>query len=256
MSVLERSEQAGVQTLTLNRPEKRNALNLDSWEALRDTLELLRKESARCVVIKGAGGAFCAGGDVGEASTSDAHYIENIYKITHEVVLSLYTLPCPTIAMIHGATVGAGLELALACDFRFATDKAMFAVGFTRFAAPPEAISAVMLPRLVGLERAKQFVFGEERWTGEQAHGYGLISEQFKAHTLERETVAFATRLANGPTQAFAFGKALMNDSYEKTVGETIADTARLGLASQRSEDAKEAIDAFVERREPMFTGR
>ena len=255
MTVLERSAASGAVILTLNRPEKRNALNLELWEQLRDELASLH-DSARCVVVAGAGSAFCGGGDWVEASTADETYLERVYAITHEVILALYALPCPTIAMIHGATVGAGLELALACDFRFASTSAAFQVGFTKFAAPPEAISAAILPRLLGIERAKRFVFSGERWTGEQARGYGLVSEQFADDLLHAKTMEFAAELASGPTVAYAMGKALMNDSFERTVRDTVTATYHQGLASQKTADATEAMQAMLERRAPVFSGR
>ena len=255
MTVLERSAASGAVILTLNRPEKRNALNLELWEQLRDELASLH-DDARCVVVAGAGSAFCGGGDWVEASTADETYLERVYTITHEVILALYALPCPTIAMIHGATVGAGLELALACDFRFASTSAAFDVGFTKFAAPPEAISAAILPRLLGIERAKRFVFSGERWTGEQARGYGLVSEQFADDLLHAKTMEFAAELASGPTVAYAMGKALMNDSFERTVRDTVTATYHQGLASQKTADAAEAMQAMLERRAPVFSGR
>ena len=256
MTVLKRTQCSGVEVLTLNRPEKRNALNLELWECLREELSRLRAEHARCLVITGAGVAFCGGGDWVEASTAGPQYLKHVYAITHEVVLSLYRLPCPTIAMIHGTTIGAGLELALACDFRFAGAAASFAVGFTRFAAPPEAISAAMLPRLLGPERAKRFVFGEERWNGEQAQRYGLVSELFEDDELQTQTMTFAEGLECGPTGALAMGKALMDESFEQSVEATIKATYEQGVASQQSEDAAEAMQAMVERRQPVFTGR
>ena len=256
MTVLERSAASGAVILTLNRPEKRNALNLELWEQLRDELASLHD---RRTLRGGRGRRECLsveGGDWVEASTADETYLERVYTITHEVILALYALPCPTIAMIHGATVGAGLELALACDFRFASTSAAFDVGFTKFAAPPEAISAAILPRLLGIERAKRFVFSGERWTGEQARGYGLVSEQFADDLLHAKTMEFAAELASGPTVAYAMGKALMNDSFERTVRDTVTATYHQGLASQKTADATEAMQAMLERRAPVFSGR
>ena len=216
---------------------------------------LRRAHRARCVVIAGAGVAFCSGGDWVEASEADEGYLERTFALTHEVVEALYTLPCPTIAMIHGATVGAGLELALACDFRLASESASLAVGFTSFAAPPEAISAAMLPRLLGLDQAKRWVFTGARWSGQQAMTNGLVSELLPDHRLRDETLALAAQLARGPTLAYAMGKKLMNDSYEHPVHDTIAGTYRDGIASQGTRDAAESMQAMIDRRTPEFTG-
>ena len=255
MTVLERHEHAGAQVLRLNRPEKRNALNLELWERLREALTALRTEHARCVVINGAGVGFCGGGDWIEASTADDTYLERVYAITHEVVLALYEMPCPTIAMTHGATVGAGLELALACDFRFASSGASFQVGFTKFAAPPEAISAAMLPRLLGIDRAKHFVFSGEKWSAAQAQRYGLVSDVFADESFRDETMSYAEMLAKGPTLAYSMGKAMMNDSFVCSVHDTIKTAYQHGVKSQASNDAAEGLAAMLERREPVFSG-
>ena len=214
------------------------------------------EQHARCVVLAGAGKAFSAGGDVSEADGADDALYQRIYSLTHRAVEALYRLPCPTIAMVHGAAVGAGLELALACDFRFAGESAFFEIGFTKFAAPPEAISAAMLPRLLGLEQAKRWVFTGERWTGEQARANGLVGELFPDERLREETLAFAAQLASGPTGAYGMAKKLMNESYERSVEDTIVATFHEGIASMKTQDAAEAIQAMVERREPKFTGR
>ena len=255
MSVLERHEHAGVDVLTLNRPEKRNALNLELWERLRDQLAELRAARARCVVLRGSGVGFCGGGDWVEGSTADDTYVERIYAITHEVVLALYELPCPTIAMAHGATVGAGMELMLACDFRFASADADFQVGFTKFAAPPEAISAAMLPRLLGIDRAKHFVFTGEKWDAARAHLHGLVSEVFPEESFHSQTMAYAEELAKGPTLAYALGKAMMNENFECSVRDTVKKAYRDGLVSQSSNDAAEGMAAMVEWRPPLFAG-
>ena len=255
MPLLERSDHEGALVLTLNRPDKRNALNAALWEELYEALVEAREQAARCVVLAGAGKAFCGGGDVSEAVDADDAFFEKIYRLTHQAVEALYTLPCPTIAMVHGAAIGAGLELALACDFRFAGESSFFDIGFTRFAAPPEAISAAMLPRLLGLEQAKYWVFTGERWTGEQARANGLVGALFPDEQLRNETMAFATQLASGPTAAYGMGKNLMNQSYDRSVEDTMAATLHDGLASMKTSDAAEAIKAMVERREPNFTG-
>ena len=197
MPLLERSDHEGALVLTLNRPEKRNAINADLWEELHEALVAAREQHARCV----------------------------------------------------------GLELALACDFRFAGESSFFDIGFTRFAAPPEAISAAMLPRLLGLEQAKRWVFTGERWTGEQAMAKGLVGTLFSDEELREETMAFASKLASGPTVAYGMGKKLMNQSYERSVEDTITATLHDGLASMKTRDAAEAIQAMVERREPNFSG-
>ena len=255
MPLLERSDHEGALVLTLNRPEKRNAINAALWEELHEALVAAREQHARCVVLAGAGKAFSAGGDVSEADGADDALYERIYGLTHRAIEALYMLPCPTIAMIHGATIGAGLELALACDFRIAGESSFFDIGFTRFAAPPEAISAAMLPRLLGLEQAKRWVFTGERWTGEQAMAKGLVGTLFSDEELREETMAFASKLASGPTVAYGMGKKLMNQSYERSVEDTITATLHDGLASMKTRDAAEAIQAMIERREPNFSG-
>ena len=254
MPIIERSDEPFVRILTLNRPKARNALNLAMWEKLRDELSAATSDRVRCLVITGAGTAFCSGGDIVETGGDD--YLERIYTLTCAVVGALYELPCPTIAMINGAVVGAGLELALACDFRCAGNNAKFRVGFTSFAAPPEAISGVMLPRLLGIERAKRFVFTNALWNAEQAYEYGLVSEVFADDQLHVQTVNLASELGKGPTGALAMGKELMNKSFERSVQQTLSSAHELGVASQLSADAAEGVQAMVEKRQPVFTGQ
>tara|TARA_Y100001934_G_scaffold96879_3_gene119653 strand:+ start:25550 stop:26275 length:726 start_codon:yes stop_codon:yes gene_type:complete len=234
ITVLEQSDHEGVLILTTDRPKQHNALNIAMWEALRDALAEARNNRARCVVLTGAEGAFSSGGDWVEASIEGDEFIERVYGLTHEVVEALYVLPCPTIAMIPGPAIQAGLELALACDFRFAGVSSVFDIGFTRFAAPPEAISEAMLPRLLGLEQAKRWVFSGERRTGEQARTFGLVSEFFSDDSLRDETLSYASELAKGPTPAYASSKTLMNESFEKPVQETLAAANRLETRARR----------------------
>jgi 2-(1,2-epoxy-1,2-dihydrophenyl)acetyl-CoA isomerase len=234
----------------------RNALNLEMLERLQAELTQAHEDRIRCLVVGGGGVDFSAGADIREAVGQDASYTERFYELTIEAVRSLYTLPCPTIAMIQGNVLGAGIELALACDLRFAGVGAKFRVGFDRYAAPPEAISHIVLPRLLGIDRAKRFVFSGEVWSGEEAYRYGLATEVFPDEKLRAETLAFAQTVAAGPTLSFGVGKELMDRSFERSLEENIAAAHAAGLAAQKTEDNLEAMRALEEKRAPVFRGR
>ena len=171
----------GVRTITLNRPERRNALNVALLEALRAALaDAAAEEAVRVVVLAGAGKGFCAGADVTEwseavdgADDTGLRWERN----AHALVQELHDLPKPTVAVLQGAAVGAGLDLACACDFRVASEDAVFFCAYTWVGYNPDAGGTWLYPRLMGLEAAKRFVYTGERWDAATAHVRGLVSE-------------------------------------------------------------------------------
>jgi 2-(1,2-epoxy-1,2-dihydrophenyl)acetyl-CoA isomerase len=256
MGVLDRSEEGNVRILTLNRPQARNAMNLEVLERLHAELASAHADQVRCLLIRGEGVDFTAGGDMKEAAGADASYNDRYHSLFVGVVRSLYTLPRPTIAMVQGNAVGAGLELALACDFRFVGTSAKFRVGYDKLAGPPEAIAHIVLPRLLGIDRAKRFVFTGERWSGEDAYRYGMATELFPDEKLGAETLTFAQTLAVGPTFSFGLGKELMDRSYERSLDENLDAVRAASQAAVKSEDYAEVVRAMEENRAPVFPGR
>jgi 2-(1,2-epoxy-1,2-dihydrophenyl)acetyl-CoA isomerase len=255
-----RSDDGAVRTLTLNRPEARNALNLALLEALRAELRAAVEEPAvRCLVLAGAGKAFCAGADVKdwaeagpESESGPSPWVDE----AHGLVVELAEAPLPTVAVLNGAAVGAGLDLALACDFRLAAADARFACAYTWMAYPPDVGGTWLLPRVVGLEQAKRFVYSGEFWDAPTALEHGLVSEVVPREQLVETGARLAAELAEGPTVAIGHAKRLLDSSHRRTLAEQLLEEAAAGESCSRTEDHREALAAVVERREPRFLGR
>ncbi len=257
---VERSDVGPVRTLTLNRPEARNALNLALLRALRAELSAaVEAPAVRCLVLTGAGKGFCAGADVkewAEAGPEAEAGLSPWVGEAHALVVELAESPLPTVAVLNGAAVGAGLDLALACDFRVAADDARFACAYTWMAYPPDVGGTWLLPRLVGLEQAKRFVYTGEFWDAQTALARGLVSEVVPRERLLEAGAELATMLASGPTVAIGHAKRLLGSSDRRTLAEQLREEALAGEACSRTGDHKEALAAVVEKREPRFAGR
>ena len=259
MKVL-RSDDGAVRTLTLNRPEVRNALDTELLAALLSELRAaVADPEVRCLALTGAGKGFCAGADVKawveegpEADTGPSPWVE----LAHALVTELAAAPLPTVALLNGAAVGAGLDLALACDFRIAAAEARFACAYTWLAYPPDAGGTWLLPRVIGLERAKRFVYTGELWDAETALANGLVSRVVPLADLTAAGAALAAELASGPTVAIGHAKRLLDTSHSRTLAEQLREEAAAGQACSRTDDHREALAAAAEKREPRFRGR
>lgn len=260
MDVLLGADDGAVRTLMLNRPEARNALNLELLRALREGVAAAADDPAiRCLVLTGAGKAFCAGADVKDwtAQGPQEQGREDPWiSEAHALVVELADAPLPTVALLNGAAVGAGLDLALACDFRLAADTARFACAYTWMAYPPDAGGTWLLPRLVGLEWARRFVYTGEFWDAPTALERGLVSSVAPAAELTEAGMALARELAAGPTVAIAHAKRLLNASCGRTLAEQLGLERAAGEVCAQTEDHREALAAAAERREPLFRGR
>lgn len=250
----------GVYTLTLNRPEQRNALDVPMLEALAHALEEARTNAAvRCVVVAARGKGFCAGADVVEWAQAQADGRLETYGWTqaaHGVMLALYSLPKPTLAVIQGSAVGAGLDLALCCDLRVSAQAARFRAGYTGMAYAPDAGASWHLPRLVGAEQARRFLFLNAVWDAAQALQAGLVGEVVDDAALADHAQALAAQLASGPTLAFGYTKALLQNSSQQSLAQQLKAEHLAGLACGRTEDAAEALRASMEKRAPIFAGK
>ena len=263
MAVLERSDQGAVRTITLNRPEARNALNFALLQALRAELAAAAEPDAgvRCLILAGAGKGFCAGADVREWSALAAAGNERPAGYdwvgeAHRLVAELAEFPRPTIAVINGAAAGAGVDLALTCDFRFAADDARFICSYTRMGYPPDAGGTWLLPRVIGPEAAKRFAFTGAPWGAEEALARGMVGEVHPAAEVLAAAEAFAAELVTGPTVAQMHAKRLIDTAHTRSLAEQLAAETLAGQACKQTEDAKEAMRAAVERRAPNFIGR
>jgi 2-(1,2-epoxy-1,2-dihydrophenyl)acetyl-CoA isomerase len=257
--LLETVDDGAVRTLALNRPEVRNALSKPLLQALRAALAKAVRDGVRCLVLTGRGKSFSAGADIAEWAEAEKSGASGGYgwvEEAHGLVAEAAAFPAPTLALLNGAAVGAGLDLALACDFRFAADSAKFICAYTKMGYSPDAGGTWLMPRLIGLEAAKRFAFTGETWLAPRALERGLITEIHPADALEAAGLGFAQKLAGGPTVAIRHAKRLMQSADTRSLAQQLVEERKAGDDCGRSEDAKEALAAAVERREPAFKGR
>lgn len=258
-TTLQVSLSQGVYTLVLNRPEQRNALDLPTLAALRAALSEARaRPDVRCVLITATGSSFCAGADLKEWAQAEAQGRLETYGWTqavHAMMVQLQSLNKPTLAVIQGSAIGAGLELAMCCDFRLAAQSARFRSGYTGMAYSPDAGGSWHLPRLIGQEQTRRFLFLNETWDAAQALRTGLVGEVVADDALASRAQAMALQLARGPTLAFAHSKTLLSMSAGQSLSQQLEAERLAGLACGRSYDADEALRAASEKRVPIFTG-
>jgi 2-(1,2-epoxy-1,2-dihydrophenyl)acetyl-CoA isomerase len=260
----------GVAVITMNRPDRRNAFSQAMVSALGAVLaQVETDEAVGCVVLTGAGGAFCAGGDVKSMAAPPADRGDgtgtgqSLDARIHRQRLNqratsgrLWSMPKPTIAAIGGPAAGAGLSLALACDLRYAVPGAMLTTAFARVAFAGDYGGTWFLTRLVGSSRAKELYYFSERLTAEEAQRLGIVNAIFPPADFEREVMDRARRLAHGPSIAYRYMKENLNRAVSGELGDCmdleVTHHTRTGL----TEDHREAAQAFVDKREPRFIGR
>ena len=244
----------GVRTLTLNRPDRKNALNVELWEALRDALrEAGNDRAVRTLVITGAGGAFCSGADI-SGGVSAVHPVYRM-RVLSDIALFLHELPIPTIAKVTGVAVGAGWNLALGCDFVVATPEARFSQIFARRGLSLDLGGSWLLPKLVGLQQAKRLALLAETIDAAEAAAMNLVTWVVPAAEVDAFVTDLAARLVAGPPIALAQTKALLNEGADRTLREALASEARAQGINFATADAVEAFSAFAEKRAPLFTG-
>lgn len=255
--------EGAIATVVLNRPEKLNALTKPMWRRLGAAMtELSADDSLRCVVLRGAGGNFQAGGDVKMfydmrelAPAERRRLMERFIHEMHPVVMTLRRMPKPVLASVAGAAAGFGMSLMLACDLVLAADDAFFSLAYCLIGTSPDGSSTYSLPRVVGLKRAMELALLGERIDAATAHGYGLVNRVVPAAELEAETAKLAARLAAGPTRAYAHTKALLNRSLQSSYEDQLqAELERFGDCVT-TDDFMEGVSAFVEKRDPQFKG-
>jgi 2-(1,2-epoxy-1,2-dihydrophenyl)acetyl-CoA isomerase len=252
------TDDGSVRTLTLNRPEARNALDLALVSALRAAVAAaVTDPDTRCLVLTGAGKAFCAGADVKAWAEQGPQQGDDLWVAeAHALAVELAGAPLPTLALINGAAVGAGLDLALACDFRVAADTARFACAYTWLGYPPDVGGTWLLPRIVGIEQAKRFVYTGEFWDAQTALDRGLVGEVVPVDQLAGRGAELGRELAAGPTVAIGHAKRLLDSAQGRTLAEQLEAERIAGEACAHTEDHREGLAAASERREPVFRGR
>lgn len=254
------SRESGVVTVTLNRPDVRNALTTDVTAGVRDAFDSL-DDDTRCVVLEGAGDAFCAGGDVdamlqlgaGEWTTEEA--VRHVIDDTAGAVKRVHDCAYPTVAKVDGPAVGAGAALALACDLRVFSAEGRIGFSFERLGLAVDSGVSYLLPREVGAGVAKELVYTGEVLDADRAAELGLANRVF-GDDFEDDFDAFVDDVASGPTAALRTSKRLLRRSFEVSLETAIEHEAAAQGALFETDDHEEGVEAFLERRDPEFVGR
>lgn len=253
--IVERSG-SGVVRVAMNRPERKNAINAPMWrELLAVFREVAESETDRVLVLTGAGDAFSAGADLGDEEAADRHQLDRMRHF-NDIGLALHHCPKPTLARVHGVAVGAALNLALGCDLVVASDAARFSEIFVRRGLSVDLGGSWLLPRLVGMHRAKQLALLGEVIDAAEAERIGLVNRVVPAERLDEAVDDWAERLAAGPPLALALTKRMLSNAFSTSFAEALDAEAMAQSVNVASEDTREAIRAFFQKREPTFRGR
>ena len=262
VEALDASLSRGVLTLTLNRPEARNAMTPAMVQGLMDQLAAAEMDDrVRCVVLTGAGKAFCAGGDVkgmaDAAGAVDCDAVIHRQRLAqHATVGKLFQMPKPTLAVVNGAAAGAGLALAMACDLRLVSTSAFFTTAFAKVGLSGDFGGAYLLTQLVGTAKARELYFLSERVGAEEALRLGLANWTCEPAELAQRASEVAGRLAAGPGVALRFMKENLNRALAGDLDDCMDIEATHHVHCMGTQDHREAAAAFVEKREPVFVGR
>jgi 2-(1,2-epoxy-1,2-dihydrophenyl)acetyl-CoA isomerase len=255
MADVEVRRDGNVQTITLNRPEKLNAFTRGVHEGLRAALEEAHDPVVRAVVITGAGRGFSAGQDLGEFGESGD--VAAMLRATYHVnVKAIRSLEKPVIAAVNGVCAGAGLSLACACDIRLSSDAAFFVPGFIGIGLIPDSGGTYFLQRLLGTARAFEWMTSNRRLTAGEAFAWGLVSEVVEADSFVAQVAERAAALAAAPTRAIALTKHLYDEASTSTLEEQLEREAEAQAEAAQTEDFREGVAAFGEKRQARFSGR
>jgi 2-(1,2-epoxy-1,2-dihydrophenyl)acetyl-CoA isomerase len=258
--------EAGVATFTMDNPPRRNAMGPTMVNALRRAMDIVVEPSAgvRCLLLTGEGKVFCSGGDMAESrdiadawdagdSAAGSHYSLEMHH--HPVIRRLRDLPFPFLTAVNGAAIGMGMSYALLGDLIFASRSAYFSARFVKVGMSPDAGMSWMLPRSIGNARAREMLMLGGKVSADEALSWGLINRVYDDEVFRQETRDFARTLAQGPTLALREIRHLSWQSWRATHDEQMAAEEAYQMALGRSEDAREGFTAFLEKRDPRFTG-
>ena len=248
----------GIMTITLNRPTVLNAMNADLLAQLGAAFAAAKHDDAvRAVLLTGAGRGFCAGADLTTNSMRTGSDVQEMMRGRyHPIILMMRQFPKPIVGAINGTAAGGGMSLALACDIVLAAESATFLQAFTKIGLVPDCGSTWFLPRMVGDVRARALIMMADKITAREALQYGLVWRVIADDALLSEARACAARLATMPTRAYDLVKQALAASSSNGLAEQLELEARLQGQAVRTEDHREGVNAFLEKRPPVFKGR
>lgn len=263
-STITAAADGGVFTITLNRPESLNAYNEQMSIELAMALKTAQREDAiRCIVLTGAGRAFCSGQDLAEikgrytepGEPREIDFAAHLRQKFNPIVTRLRTLEKPIVAAINGVAAGAGASFAFACDLRISAKSAAFAMAFTNIGLIPDSAACLTLMQHVGYARAAEMLLLGEKLPAEQALAWGLVNRVVEDAELPQKTAEIASKLAAMPTRALGLTKRLLNSAWTASLDDQLETEAFLQFTAGNTADHREGVLAFLEKRKPKFTG-
>ncbi|RSK43341.1 enoyl-CoA hydratase-related protein [Hymenobacter perfusus] len=252
------SLEAGVATIRFNRPQVFNSVNKEVALALQQRLrECQQNPEVRAVLLTGTGKAFCAGQDLAEITGPDSPEVAEIVEQLYNPIVELIrALDKPVVAAVNGVAAGAGANLALACDIVVARESASFIQAFSKIGLIPDSAGTYFLPRLVGLQRATALMMTGDKVSAPEAMQMGMIYKTFADDQFDAEVDALTRKLAAMPTKGLAYTKQLLNGTFSNTLTQQLRAEADYQLRAGSTADYKEGVSAFMEKRQPTFTGQ
>jgi 2-(1,2-epoxy-1,2-dihydrophenyl)acetyl-CoA isomerase len=256
MAEVETSHDGGVLTITLNRPDVLNAFTAELHKQLVGALKEAREPEVRAVVVTGAGRGFCVGQDLNEFGEAAKDIAGRLRANYHPTIRAVRGLEKPVLAAVNGPAAGAGLSFACACDLRLAAESATFVPAFINIGLVPDMGGTFFVTRLLGPARAFEWMTSGRRLSAQEALDWGLVSEVVPDDRLAERAAEWAAELAAMPTRGVALSKRLFDNAPTATLEEQLELEAQLQAAATRTEDFREGVDAFLQKREPEFKGR
>lgn len=254
---IEFSKQGAVAIIRLNRPDVYNSVNRELALAFQQHLDTCAADaSIRAVLITGTGKAFCAGQDLGEVTgTSQIPLTDIVDKHYNPIILRLRQLEKPVIAAVNGVAAGAGASIALACDVVVAAQSASFIQAFSKIGLIPDSAGTYFLPRLIGFQKASALMMLGDKVTAAEADSFGMLYKVYDDAVFADEALKLATQLAAMPTRGLAYTKMLLNQTFQNTLEQQLRQESHYQTRASETLDYKEGVEAFVQKRKPVFTG-
>jgi 2-(1,2-epoxy-1,2-dihydrophenyl)acetyl-CoA isomerase len=255
MAEVETSRDGAVLTITLNRPDVLNAFNAVMHRGLAGALKDARDGRVRAVVLTGAGRGFCVGQDLTEFREAPGDIASRLRDNYHPNIRAIRALEKPVIAAVNGAAAGAGMSLACACDLRLAADSASFVPAFINIGLIPDSGGSYFVTRILGPARAFEWLTSGRKLTAAEGHAWGLVNEVVAGDSLAARAAELAAQLAELPTRGIGMTKRLLDHARSASLEEQLEWEAQLQAAATQTEDFKEGVAAFLEKRPPRFRG-